>query len=127
MSEQLNLDSHIEDRPRLASVSGGRANVSQARAPETLEPRHLAYYLRVLYKRRWSAATAFLLIFVGVTVYTFTATRIFEAKTRLLIEADDQNVVNFKQVVEEDRQQKADFYQTQYNILQSRSLARKTI
>src|SRR6185436_11733554 len=51
----------------------------------------------------------------------------FEAKTRLLIEADDQNVVNFKQVIEEDRQQKADYYQTQYNILQSRVLARKTI
>src|SRR5262249_4107267 len=50
-----------------------------------------------------------------------------EAKTRRLIEADDQTVVNFKQVIEEDRQQKADYYQTQYNILQSRVLARKTI
>jgi capsular exopolysaccharide synthesis family protein len=79
-----------------------------------------------LYKRRRVALTAFLLIFGGVTVYTFTATPIFEARTRLLIEAEQQNVVNFKQVVEED-QTKADYYQTQYNILQSRALARRTL
>jgi len=83
-------------------------------------------YVRVLYKRRRVALTAFLLIFGGVTVYTFTATPIFEARTRLLIEAEQQNVVNFKQVVEED-QTKADYYQTQYNILQSRALARRTL
>ena len=63
---------------------------------------------------------------LSVTVYTFTATPIFEARTRLLIEADKQNVVSFKEVVDED-QTKADYYQTQYNILQSRALARKTI
>ncbi|HXG70788.1 MAG TPA: polysaccharide biosynthesis tyrosine autokinase [Gemmatimonadaceae bacterium] len=83
-------------------------------------------YLKVLYKRRWTAATAFLLIVGTVTIYTFTVTPIFEAKTRLLIESDERNVVSFKQVVEED-QTKADYYQTQYNILQSRVLARKTL
>jgi len=61
-----------------------------------------------------------------VTVYTFTATPIFEARTRLLIEAENQNVVAFKEVVDED-QTKADYYQTQYNILQSRVLARRTL
>ncbi len=34
--------------------------------------------------------------------------------------------MNFKEVIDED-QAKADYYQTQYNILQSRTLARKTI
>ena len=49
------------------------------------------------------ALTAFILVVGGVTVYSFTATPIYEARTRLLIEAEQQNVVNFKQVVEEDR------------------------
>ena len=87
---------------------------------------HLTDYLKVLHKRRWTAATAFLLVLAGVTVYTFTATPIFEARTRLLIEAENPNVVTFKEVIDED-QAKADYYQTQYNILQSRALARKTI
>src|SRR5947208_4264173 len=70
--------------------------------------------------------TAFLLIVGSVIVYTFTATPIFEAKTRLLIETENQNVVSFKAVVDED-QTKLDYYQTQYNILQSRALARRTV
>ncbi len=82
--------------------------------------------VRVLHKRRWTAITAFVIVVGAVTVQTFTATPIFEAKTRLLIEAEEQYVVSFKQVVEE-RQDKADYYQTQYNILQSRALARRTL
>jgi len=87
---------------------------------------HLLKYARVLYKRRRIAITMFLLVFVSVTLYTFTATPIFEAKTRLLIEAENPNVVSFKAVLDED-QTRADYYQTQYNMLQSRALALRTI
>jgi succinoglycan biosynthesis transport protein ExoP len=87
---------------------------------------NLVDYLRVLHKRRWTAATAFLIILASVTTYTFTATAIYEARSRLLIEADGPNVINFAEVVDEQRG-KADYYQTQYNILQSRLLARRTI
>ena len=91
-----------------------------------LQDVHLTDYLRVLYKRRWTAVTIFLLVVVSVVVYAFTATPIYEARTRLLIETDEQNIVTFKTVVDET-QAKADYYQTQYNILQSRALARQTI
>jgi len=87
---------------------------------------HLVDYIKVLYKRRWTAMTAFLLVVISVTVYTFTVTPVFEAKTRLLIESENPNVVSFKAVVDED-QTKQDYYQTQYNILQSRALARRTL
>jgi polysaccharide biosynthesis transport protein len=83
-------------------------------------------YLKVLYKRRWTAITIFLLVLGSVIVYTFTATPIFAARTRLLIEAENQNVVSFKAVLDGD-QTRADYYQTQYNILQSRALARRTL
>ena len=135
MSDQSNLDQGAQPRMRLAA-HGERAQapvVASAPAPAVTahevgaasEP-HLLDYVRVLHKRRWTAATSFLLVVLSVTVYTFTATPIFEAKTRLLIEADNPNVVSFKEVIDEDRA-KADYYQTQYNILQSRVLARKTI
>jgi succinoglycan biosynthesis transport protein ExoP len=87
---------------------------------------HLLKYVKVFYKRRRMAFTAFLLVVGGVTVYTFTTTPMFEARTRLLIEAENQNVVSFKAVLDED-QTRADYYQTQYNLLQSRALALRTI
>lgn len=87
---------------------------------------HLLDYVRVLYKRRWIAGTAFTIVMLLVTVYTFTATPIYQASTKLLIESDNPNVVSFKEVINEE-QAKADYYQTQYNILQSRSLARRTL
>src|ERR1700729_3001213 len=49
------------------------------------QDRHLGDYLRVLVKRRWTAITAFLLVFVTITVYTFTATPIYEVRTQILI------------------------------------------
>ena len=88
---------------------------------------HLTDYVKVLYKRRWTAFTAFALVVGAITVYTFTATPIYEARTRLLLEAEQQNVVNFKQVVDEDQYKLDDYYQTHYNVLQSRALARRTL
>ena len=86
---------------------------------------HLRNYVRVLYKRRWMVASVFLTVMVAVAVYTFTTTPIFEARTRLLIE-NDPNVVSFEGVLDEEQAQ-PDYYTTQYNILRSRALARKTI
>jgi succinoglycan biosynthesis transport protein ExoP len=131
MSDQLMLDSTPDPQPqaRLRAVPEARQpSTAYAAANNAIggQEVHLTDYVKVLYKRRWTAVTAFLLVVGSVTVYTFTATPIFEARTRLLIETEERNVVNFKQVVDED-QTKADYYQTQYNILQSRALARRTL
>src|SRR5438132_9934804 len=87
---------------------------------------HLLDYVKVLYKRRWTAITAFLVVFLSVTIYTFTATPIYEAKVQILIEKENTNVVTFKEAFEQN-QIADDYYQTQYKILQSRALARRTI
>ncbi|HVH25593.1 MAG TPA: polysaccharide biosynthesis tyrosine autokinase [Vicinamibacterales bacterium] len=107
--------------PRSAQAAPSAPPVEQAEAGG-----HLLDYVRVLHKRRWTAATAFLLVVVSVTTYTFTVTPIYEAGTRLLIESDDPNIINFTEVIDEQGA-KADYYQTQYNILKSRALARKTV
>ena len=59
-------------------------------------------------------------------MYSFTATPLYEGRAQLLIEADNPNIVNFKEVIDE-AQSRQDYYQTQYKLLQSRSLAKKTI
>ena len=110
------------------------AGHTPASYPDRLEPgdpaddgdAHVLDYVKVIYKRRWMAMAIFLVIVGSVTVYSFTATPIFAARTRLLIEAENQNVVSFKAVLDGD-QTRADYYQTQYNILQSRALARRTL
>ena len=83
-------------------------------------------YLRVLYKRRWTAIAAFLIVFGSSAVYTFTATPIFSARTQVLIENENPNVVKFEEVLEQNKGTN-DYYQTQYRILQSRALARRTL
>jgi polysaccharide biosynthesis transport protein len=87
---------------------------------------HLSDYFRVLYKRRWPALTAFGIVFVGTCVFTFTATPIYNARVQILIEKEATNVVTFKEAVEQN-QVTDDYYQTQYKILQSRALARRTL
>jgi capsular exopolysaccharide synthesis family protein len=129
MSDHLMPDSPPPSEPRLRIANDARREAAgYARNADVIGAQevHLLDYVKVLYKRRWTAATVFLIVFGTVTVITFTATPIYEAKARLLIETEEQNVVNFKQVVDED-QTKADYYQTQYNILQSRALARRTL
>ncbi|HEY3383856.1 MAG TPA: polysaccharide biosynthesis tyrosine autokinase [Vicinamibacterales bacterium] len=87
---------------------------------------HLLDYVRVLYKRRFAAITAFLVVVVSVVVYTFTQTPIYSAHVQLLIEPENPNVISFKEVIEQDKSS-TDYYQTQYKILQSRALAKRTI
>jgi succinoglycan biosynthesis transport protein ExoP len=86
----------------------------------------LVHYLQVLYRRRYIAISAFLILFLGVTLYTVTATRIYEATTRILIERDTPNVVSFQEVLDQGAQTD-DYYETQYAILRGRGLARRTI
>src|ERR671912_666649 len=86
----------------------------------------LVHYLQILYRRRYIAVSAFIIVFLGVTLYTVTATRLYEASTRILIERDTPNVVSFQEVLDQSAQTD-DYYETQYAILRGRGLARRTI
>jgi polysaccharide biosynthesis transport protein len=136
MNDELNLGPEPDVAHALRLAAPGRAPQPAASAAAEAAPPaagekasdagHLVDYLKILHKRRWTAATAFLVVFIGAMLYTFTVTPIYEAKTRLLIESDNPNIVSFAEVIDEQGA-KADYYHTQYNILQSRSLARKTL
>ena len=118
MSDQFRLDSAREQSPR--------ANRRPAATIPEREEAHLSDYLKVLSRRRWTALTAFLLVMVAVVIATFTATPIYRARVQLLIENENPNVVSFKEVLDQEKTTN-DYYQTQYRILQSRSLARRTL
>jgi polysaccharide biosynthesis transport protein len=130
MADQIQLDTGDLDNPKkpravrqaVQTAAAGRTAAAEAVPDET----HLSDYLKVLYRRRWPAATAFVFVVVGVLLYSVTATPIYRARVQLLIDAEKSNVVSFKEVIEQDKATN-DYYQTQYRILQSRSLARRTL
>jgi polysaccharide biosynthesis transport protein len=123
MTEHFEFDSA---RARLGLAEPAREMPPLAVEVDGAEEPHLLDYVKVVHKRRWLVGTVYTVIMLAVTVYTFTVTPIYEGKTELLIEVDNPNVVNFKEVIDE-QQSKADYYQTQYKLLQSRSLAKKTV
>jgi capsular exopolysaccharide synthesis family protein len=87
---------------------------------------NLVQYLQMLYRRRYLALSVFLVTVVGTAVYTFTSPRLYLASARILIERDQPNVISFEEVLQQNSLTD-DYYETQYQILQSRGLARRTI
>jgi capsular exopolysaccharide synthesis family protein len=95
-------------------------------APEAEQEVHLRDYWRIAVKRKWIIISLFVIIVTTVTISSFKMTPIYRATTQLLIEKENPNVVSIKEVMAIDRAD-TDYYQTQHKILQSRSLAKKTI
>jgi len=89
---------------------------------------HVFDYLRVLYRRRWIALPVFLVIFVSSVINTVRTTPLYEARAELLIEKDGSKVPTINDLFQQQEGWYNDeFYQTQYKMLQSRTLARNTI
>jgi succinoglycan biosynthesis transport protein ExoP len=92
------------------------------------EQKHVLDYVRILYKRRWIALPVFLVLFAVGAVNTLRETAVYQGKVQLLIESDTPKVAKLDQMFESGASYyDDDFRQTQYRILQSRSLAKLTI
>ncbi len=83
-------------------------------------------YLHVLRKRRWVIISIFMVTVLAVAVHTFTATPIYEASSRIVIEKENPNLVSIQEVMAVDSTG-TDYYQTQYKIIESRVVARAVI
>jgi succinoglycan biosynthesis transport protein ExoP len=91
------------------------------------EERHLLDYVRVVYKRRWVALPVFLGVLAIGAINSYRTTPLYRATTQILIEKDAPKVGDLSTIFQQqDGWNNDEFYQTQYRILQSRSLARKT-
>lgn len=90
---------------------------------------HPTDYLRILYKRRWVAIPAFLLVFVSGALETIRAVPIYEARAQLLIERDARRATSIDAALQDPSRGYYDdgFYLTQYKIIQSRSMALRTV
>jgi succinoglycan biosynthesis transport protein ExoP len=115
------MSRHFLPEPDAAETGLARPDASR-----TSENGHLIDYLRVLSRRRYWVILTFLLTVGVVAVYTEMVTPMYEARVQLMIEDPRPKVSLFKDTVEHDND-KLDYQQTQMAILQSRSLARRTL
>ncbi len=86
----------------------------------------LRQYLGVMIKRRWIIFTIFTVLVLTVAVNTFTAVPIYQATARIIIEKENPNLVSIQEVMAVDSTG-TDYYQTQYKIIESRTVARDVI
>ncbi len=90
------------------------------------EELHLTAYLNTIRKRQWIIITFFVIVVASVTISSFLRPPTYKATARILIEKETPNVLSFKEVLALDTAD-TDYYQTQYTILQSRTIAEEVL
>ena len=90
---------------------------------------HLWHYVHVILRRRWTVAAVFAFCVLTALVFSLAATSEYRSTALLQIQPGGPNVIDFADVQESAQAAQAygDFFQTQYGLLASRQLARRTI
>ncbi|PYN23693.1 MAG: hypothetical protein DMD99_13465 [Candidatus Rokuibacteriota bacterium] len=101
-------------RPRLYAYPGEEEGV------------HFWDFWHVLSRRRWTVISFFIVTVIAVTIWTFTTRPVYTSSATLRIETEQPHVVKFDEVVN-DADSQQDYYQAQYKLLQSRTLANRVI
>ena len=87
-------------------------------------------YGKIIYKRRWTIATFFIIVVTLITIATFVQTPIYKATAIIQIEPSTPDVVPFKDVVKLGSQNywaSKEYYQTQFWIIRSEPLTQKVV
>ena len=86
---------------------------------------HLRDYLKIIVKRRQTVYTFFGVVFAMTLLLTFSATPVYIATTKVLIEKSEPG--NIGPMNTYYAQYDPDFYETQYQLIKSSSVARKVV
>lgn len=81
----------------------------------------------VIMRRKGTILLIALLVFIGTMIGTLMMTPIYRANVTLQIDTDTAKVLSYDVETDTRPANDKDFYQTQYELLKSRTLARKTI
>lgn len=111
----------------MSETTEGRASGPAIPYPGgTSDEIRLQDYWRILVERRAVVLTCFLAIVGAVMVATFLQKPVYRATTTMQIERQGPDILTFKDVVNVDASYGGyqDFWQTQYKILQSRTVLR---
>lgn len=89
------------------------------------EETHLRDYLNVILRRKWVVLAFFISVVSIVTIYTFFMKPVYKAVAVIRIDKDSPDILAFKdlKILNPDE----NYYETQYMILKSRNLAKRTV
>jgi capsular exopolysaccharide synthesis family protein len=88
----------------------------------------LRRYWNILLRRKWTVIVAIAIAFVAALVATYNATPVYRSTLLLQIEPQTDQFLDYQQNVSLGEPARDwDYYQTQYELLKSRSLARRVI
>jgi capsular exopolysaccharide synthesis family protein len=92
------------------------------------EDKPVLAHLRVVLRYRVMVAVVFVSVVALAALKSYTTRPVYKAEAQIQIERENPNVLTFKGVADvNERGWADDYYQTQYKLLQGRSLARKVI
>jgi polysaccharide biosynthesis transport protein len=92
------------------------------------EDKPFTAYLRILVRYRFMVAAVFASVVALAVLKSHLTRPLYKAEAQLLIERENPSILTFKGVADvNERGWADDYYQTQYKLLQSRSLARKVV
>jgi polysaccharide biosynthesis transport protein len=86
---------------------------------------HLRDYLKIVYKRRYPVYTFFTIVFVIVLIGTLSSTPVYQASTKVLIEKVE--TANLSTAYPYYMPYDPEFYETQYQLIKSKSVAQKVV
>ncbi len=86
---------------------------------------HLRDYLKVIYKRRYTVYTFFIIVFIIVLIGTLSTTPVYKASTKVLIEKVEP--ANLTLPYPYYAPYEPEFYETQYQLIKSTSVASKVV
>jgi polysaccharide biosynthesis transport protein len=101
--------------------------LNQSQAERDKDELDLLAYWRVLVKRRWTVLATLAIVLATTLVATLLMTPIYRATTVLQIDRDTIKVVDVEGMAPVEGAGDRDFYQTQYELLQSRGLAERAM
>ena len=88
---------------------------------------HLLDYWNVILKRRWVVLFCLLAVLTTVAIGTLKMKPIYEGKVLVEINPEPPNVLNFQEVAQLTSTDPESYRETQYKVLQSRTLAERVI
>lgn len=112
-------------KPQPAAAAGGAPVAIELNEPERNERSLIADYLSIANRRKWLILGMVVAFAVAGLLFTLFTTPLYTASATLEIQRETSSVAEVKG---EDRPQTmgdAEFYETQYGLLQSRSLAER--
>ena len=95
--------------------------------PEQKKDPHLRDYWQVLLKHRWIVLTCFLVTVITVATATFVQQPVYKATATIKIDRAELKILKFDDVSPSANKETDDYYQTQYKLLTSYSLAERVV